>query len=90
MVFSTCENIGGSFESLRGRFYRNGRIPPIGRLGVTFLIGRLELSFSLVKYYHKKSVMTDDFAILKFLSNSKKFGIEWQRLVLIAKMNFFI
>ena len=43
MVFSTCENIGGSFESLRGRFHRNGRTRPIGRviLGVTFLIGRL-------------------------------------------------
>ena len=41
MVFSTCENIRGSFESLRGRFHRNGRTRPIGRLGVTFLIGRL-------------------------------------------------
>ena len=41
MVFSTCENIGGNHESLRGRLHRNGRIRPIGRLGVTFLIGRL-------------------------------------------------
>ena len=41
MVFSTCENVGGNLESLRGRLHRNGRIRPIGRLGVTFLIGRL-------------------------------------------------
>ena len=41
MLFSTCENVGGIFESLGWRFHRNGRIRPIGRLGVTFLIGRL-------------------------------------------------
>ena len=41
IVFSTCENVDGNFESLGGRFHRNGRIRPIGRLGVTFLIGRL-------------------------------------------------
>ena len=41
MVFSTCENVDGNFESLGGRFHRNGRTRPIGRLGVTFLIGRL-------------------------------------------------
>ena len=41
MVFSTCENVGGNLESLRGRLHRNGRIRPIGRLGVTFQIGRL-------------------------------------------------
>ena len=41
MVFSTCENVGGNLESLRGRLHRNGRIRPIGRLGVTFRIGRL-------------------------------------------------
>ena len=45
MVFSTCENIGGNHESLRGRLHRNGRIRPIGRLGVTFLIGRLGVKF---------------------------------------------
>ena len=44
LVFSTCENVSGNLESLRGRFYRNGRIRPIGRLGVTFLIGRLEVN----------------------------------------------
>ena len=41
MLFSTCENVGKNFESLGWRFHRNGRIRPIGRLGVTFLIGRL-------------------------------------------------
>ena len=41
MVFSTCKNVGGNLESLRGRLDRNGRIRPIGRLGVTFLVGRL-------------------------------------------------
>ena len=41
MVISTCENVGGNFERLGGRFDRNGGIRPIGRLGVTFLIGRL-------------------------------------------------
>ena len=41
MVFSTCENVGGNLGSMRGCLDRNGRIRPIGRLGVTFLIGRL-------------------------------------------------
>ena len=50
MVFSTCENIGGNHESLRGRLHRNGRIRPIGRLGVTFLIGRLGVKFKNFRF----------------------------------------
>ena len=41
MVFSTCQNLSGIFETLRQCLHRNGRIRPIGRLRVTFLIGRL-------------------------------------------------
>ena len=44
MANSTSENVGGNFDSLGGRFHRNGRIRPIGRLMVTFLIGHLGIN----------------------------------------------
>ena len=46
LLFNTSQNVGGNFESLGWRFHRNGRIRPIGRLGVTFLIGRLGVNFN--------------------------------------------
>ena len=52
IVFSTCENVDGNFESLGGRFHRNGRIRPIGRLGVTFLIGRLGVKVKCLFHYN--------------------------------------
>ena len=61
MVFSTCENVGDNFESLRGRFHRNGRIRPIGRLGVTFLIGRLRVNY-----------LPNSRQIILFITNSTK------------------
>ena len=41
MVFSTCENVGEIFETLRHRLHRNCRARQIGHVGVTFPIGRL-------------------------------------------------
>ena len=56
MVFSTCKNVGGNLESLRGRLDRNGRIRPIGRLRVTFLIGRLGVNLPIgLNFRSKKS-----------------------------------
>ena len=62
MVFSTCENIGDSFESLRGRFHRNGRIRPIGRFGVTVLIGRLrvKITYKPLAIFSKFSILVPD------------------------------
>ena len=41
MVFSTCENVGEIFESLRQCLHRNCRARHFGHVGVTFPIGRL-------------------------------------------------
>ena len=71
MVFSTCENVGGNLESLRGRLHRNGRIRPIGRLGVTFQIGRLGVnedkqklfSFSILTLWFMYSIKKSTLSI---------------------------
>ena len=41
MVFSTCENVGEIFRTLRQRLHRNCRARQIGHVRVTFPIGRL-------------------------------------------------
>ena len=41
MVFSTCENVGEIFETLRQRLHRNCRARQFGHVGVTFPIGGL-------------------------------------------------
>ena len=50
MVFSTCENVGEIFKTLRQRLHRNCRARQIGHVGVTFLIGRLGVKNSFVYY----------------------------------------
>ena len=47
LTFPGEENI--IIKSLGGRFHRNGRIRPIGRLRVTFLIGRLGVKLKMLK-----------------------------------------
>ena len=46
MVLSTCENVGDIFETLRQRLHRNCRARQIGRLKVTFFIGRLRVKLT--------------------------------------------
>ena len=46
-VFSTCENIGGIFETVRQRLHRNCRARQIGHVGVTFPIGRLGVNLKI-------------------------------------------
>ena len=47
MVFSTCENVGEIFETLRQRLHRNCRARQFGHVRVTFPIGRLGVNISL-------------------------------------------
>ena len=50
-VFSTCENIGGIFETGRQRLHRNCRARQIGHVGVTFPIGRLGVNRLILKLF---------------------------------------
>ena len=49
MVFSTWENVGKIFETLRQPLHPNCRARQIGHVGVTFPIGRLGLKLAQIQ-----------------------------------------
>ena len=55
-VFSTCENIGEIFETLRQRLHRNCRARQIGHVGVTFPIGRLGVKILKSRGFERMSL----------------------------------